>query len=70
MAEKAAWDFLKGLPDDEKFELVTINPGFIIGPNLNKAQFSSGDIFKKFMLGELPGTPDVYLPMVDVRDVA
>ena len=37
LAEKATWDFLKELPADEKFDLVTINPGLLIGPNLNEA---------------------------------
>jgi len=50
--------------------LVTINPGLIIGPNLNSAQFSSGDVINKFMLGEFPGIPDMSMALVDVRDVA
>jgi dihydroflavonol-4-reductase len=37
LAEKAAWDFVKNLPNDEKFEVVTINPGLVLGPNLNEA---------------------------------
>jgi nucleoside-diphosphate-sugar epimerase len=37
MAERAAWEFQKNLPGNEKFEIVTINPGFIMGPNLNEA---------------------------------
>lgn len=37
LAEKAAWEFIEKLPSDEKFELATINPGFVLGPNLNKA---------------------------------
>jgi len=37
LAEKAAWDFVKNLPDGEKFELATVNPGLIVGPNLNTA---------------------------------
>ncbi len=37
LAEKAAWDFISNLPEDEKFELAIINPGFILGPNLNEA---------------------------------
>lgn len=31
-AERAAWDFVNALPEGEKFELVTILPGFIVGP--------------------------------------
>ena len=70
MAEKAAWDFQATLPDDEKMEIVTVNPGLVLGPNLNKAQFSSGDIIKKLMMKELPGLPKMQMPIVDVRDVA
>ena len=70
LAEKAAWDFLKKLPEDQKFELATINPGLIIGPNLNSAQFSSGDIVQNIMMGSFPGNPDIALAMVDVRDCA
>jgi len=70
LAEKAAWDFVKDLPEKEKFEVVTINPGLVIGPNLNKAQFSSGDIIKKLMMKEMPACPKMSLAMVDVRDVA
>ena len=71
LAEKAAWDFINDLTPGQKFDLVTINPGFIIGPNLNSAHFSSGDIIgKKFMMGELPGIPQLSMPIVDVRNVA
>lgn len=70
MAEKAAWDFVAALPEDEKFDLVIINPGLIFGPNLNKCNFSSGDIMKKILLNQLPGMPKVQMPIVDVRDVA
>ncbi|EJK56678.1 hypothetical protein THAOC_23392, partial [Thalassiosira oceanica] len=34
LAEKAAWDFVKDLPEEEKFGLVTINPVTAMGPTL------------------------------------
>ena len=34
LAEKAAWDYVRELPEEEKFEVVTINPSLIIGPAL------------------------------------
>ena len=34
LAEKAAWDFQANLEEDEYFEVVTINPGLILGPSL------------------------------------
>ena len=70
LAEQAAWDFLKNLPENEKFALSTINPGLIVGPNLNTAKFTSGDIIKKVMMGEFPGMPRVIMSCVEVRDVA
>lgn len=36
IAEKAAWDYLESLNPKDKFELVSINPGLIFGPNLIK----------------------------------
>jgi len=42
LAEKAAWDFLQQLPDNEKFELVTVMPGFVQGPTFVYTDFSSG----------------------------
>ena len=70
MAEKAGWDFLANLPENERFEFVTINPGLVLGPNLNECSFSSGDILRNIMTGKLPGIPDLMFPVVDVRDVA
>ena len=72
LAEKAAWDFVEALPDDEKFALVSCNPGFVVGPNLNTAKFASGDIIKMIMEGQnnATGLPRISMPMVDVRNVA
>lgn len=50
--------------------MVTILPGFIIGPNFNTAKFSSGDAIKKFMLKEIPGLVNTKLGCIDVRDCA
>ena len=69
-AEKAAWDFLANLKEEDRFEVVTINPGLILGPNLVECSFSSGDIIKKIMTGGMPGMPKIQFPCVDVRDVA
>ena len=42
LAEKAAWDFVAALPEDKKFEVVTICPSFVMGPPLRKENFTSG----------------------------
>jgi len=70
LAERAAWDFVANLPDSEKFDLVTLNPGFIVGPNLNKAKFTSGDMIKMVMFGQSKQMNATRLVAVDVRDVA
>ena len=69
LAEKAAWDFVKDLPEDEKFEVVVINPGFIIGPSLVSAKFSSGDVVEQIMFGKMP-VLNLCMECVDVRDLA
>lgn len=69
-AEKFAWEYVEKLPQDEKFELVTVNPGFIVGPMLINSPFSSADVIYKVMMGKYPGVPRVCIPIVDVRDVA
>jgi dihydroflavonol-4-reductase len=70
LAEKAAWDYLHGLPESERFELVTINPSLILGPSLITGDFSSGQIVIKLLSGKFPGMPKLMMPIVDVRDVA
>ena len=70
LAEKAAWDFLAALPDDEKFELVTICPGFIMGPPLRKEDFTSGGWLKRLMEGTMDKISSEHCCAVDVRDTA
>ena len=69
LAEKAAWDYVANLPDNEKFPLVTICPGFIVGPNLNTADFTSGNMISK-IIKEPPTEEGMKFGCVDVRDVA
>ena len=70
LAEKAAWDFLKDLPEEKKFDLTVINPGFVQGPALTKASGTSVGVPKSILEGKVPGAPDVSFAIVDVRDVA
>ena len=72
LAEKAAWKFHSELPEAEKFEMVTILPGLVLGPNINTCHFTSGDFLKGFMQSD-PGYEQLLnwsFPFVDVRDVA
>lgn len=70
LAEKAAWDFLAALPEADKFELVTICPGFIMGPPLRKEDFTSGGWLKRLMEGTMTTISAEHCCAVDVRDVA
>ena len=71
LAEMAAWDFIKDLPDKKKFELSVINPVIILGPIITKTSAgTSVGFIKSYLSGKLPGFVDLLLPLIDVRDVA
>mmetsp|Transcript_40121 Transcript_40121/g.61292 ORF Transcript_40121/g.61292 Transcript_40121/m.61292 type:complete len:176 (+) Transcript_40121:176-703(+) len=70
LAEQAAWDYLDAIKESERFEVVSINPGLVLGPNLNHGDFASSDIMKMFMMSGTPGVPRNKIGCVDVRDVA
>ncbi len=70
LAEKAAWAFVDDLPEDDRFEFCTINPGLVLGPVLDRDFSTSGEVVRKLMKREMPGCPDVGWAVVDVRDVA
>ena len=70
LAEKAAWDFVAELPDDEKIPLVTINPAIVLGPNVSTGSSESLDFGKNLMLGKWPMLISQKIAYVDVRDVS
>ncbi len=70
LAERAAWEFQASLPVERRFELATINPAYVIGPNLLGSSNASNEIVRKLLAREVPGVPRVFFPLVDVRDVA
>ena len=70
LAERAAWDFLKTIPEGEHVpELVTILPGFIIGDYITGGIASSPALIKSLMMNTLPGIPRLSFPCVDVHNV-
>lgn len=70
LAEQAAWDFLKSLPESERFEMATINPSLVVGRPLHThAGFTSGEIVAKMFTGEFP-VLRIKFPLVRVEDVA
>lgn len=69
VAEKKAWEMNQG---QERWDLVVINPSFVIGPGISpKGTSESYNIFKQMGDGTMKmGCADLNMGMVDVRDVA
>ena len=67
-AEQAAWAFLRAAGAEDK--LCTVNPGFVLGPLLDKRLGTSAEVIRLFMTGAYPAVPPVSFPVVDVRDLA
>jgi len=71
LAEKSAWEFIKNQEDENKLEMVVVNPGPIYGPTLTgNLATEAMDFFKKLITGQVPMLPQAYSVMSDVRDVA
>ena len=70
LAERAAWDFLAQLPEDQhKPELVTILPGFILGEYICGGISSSPGVIKSIIMNTVPGVPRLSFSCVDIEDV-
>lgn len=69
MAEKAAWDIAE---KQDRWDLVVINPAFLLGPSLTTASDSTSlATLKQLADGTLRfAVPDLKFAIVDVRDVA
>lgn len=69
LTEKEAWKISK---EQNNWELVVLNPGFILGPALTKITSSSSiDFFLDIVSGKYKlGLPAISMGFVDVRDVA
>jgi len=70
LAEKAAWDFMEKLADDETFELTAINPSAVTGPMLTDDIGTSNSFIVQLAGGVMPVVPKIHMGFVDVRDVA
>ncbi|MFI7677595.1 NAD-dependent epimerase/dehydratase family protein [Actinophytocola sp. NPDC049390] len=66
LAERAAWDFAQ----ESGLELVVVNPGMVLGPLLSSGVSTSVDVVRRLLVREVPGSPKMGFPVVDVRDVA
>jgi nucleoside-diphosphate-sugar epimerase len=68
LAERAAWDFVRTV--GTSMELVTMLPVAVMGPVTGREISGSNTIVRRILNGDIPGYPDLYFPIVDVRDVA
>ena len=69
LAEKEAWAISS---EQDRWKLVTINPGFVMGPSLSRRIDSTSIGFVSSLLNGSfrMGVPNLHFGMVDVRDVA
>ncbi len=68
LAERAAWDFMKKLSDEEKFDLTVINPVAVTGPMLTDDIGTSNALLVQLLSGSMPACPRIHLGFVDVFD--
>jgi nucleoside-diphosphate-sugar epimerase len=68
LAERAAWDFVAR--EGGTLELAVVNPVGVLGPVLGPDLASSIGFLRRLLEGAMPGCPELYFGIVDVRDVA
>lgn len=67
-AEQAAWARMREAGAEER--LTVINPGFVLGPALDRTIGTSLGVIQMILQGKYPALPPACFPVVDVRDVA
>ncbi|WP_374945921.1 SDR family oxidoreductase [Agreia sp.] len=68
LAERAAWDFIA--EEGRGLQLTTILPVAVMGPIMGDDISGANHIIQNSLNGQMPGYPDMFVPIVDVRDVA
>lgn len=68
LAERAAWEFVRDTAPG--MALTTINPGFVIGPPLDRHFGTSISVVERLLRGKDPMLPNFGFSVVDVRCVA
>lgn len=68
LAERAAWDFIAA--EGGGLELTTMLPVAVMGPVMGKDVSGSNYIVQRMLDGAMPVVPNLFIPVVDVRDVA
>jgi dihydroflavonol-4-reductase len=69
LAERAAWEFIRGPENKTRMELVSINPSNVFGPVLDNHHHTSTEWFSTLLRRQVPGLTHTLLNLVDVRDV-
>jgi dihydroflavonol-4-reductase len=69
-AERAAWDYVESLAPERRFELVTLQPGVVLGPVMDDDYAVSVEVVRKLLAREAPGCPNLGWALTDVRDLA
>ncbi|KAL4795265.1 NAD(P)-binding protein [Aspergillus venezuelensis] len=73
VAEREAWKMQESQPERNHWDLLVLNPGLVLGPSL-ASNSASGSLFliEQVYNGayKMSGCPELYYPIVDVRDVA
>jgi dihydroflavonol-4-reductase len=68
IAERAAWAWHKA--EGGGLELVSVNPGLVLGPVLGSDFSASLEAVRKLLDGSIPALPHFGFNVVDVRDIA
>ncbi|BDG10769.1 SDR family oxidoreductase [Anaeromyxobacter paludicola] len=68
LAERAAWDFMAR--EGGTMELATMLPVAVMGPVMGRDISGANHIVAMMLDGKMPGFPRLFIPIVDVRDVA
>ncbi|MFD5624906.1 SDR family oxidoreductase [Streptomyces sp. NPDC127072] len=68
LAERAAWEYMRDGANST--ELVTLLPVAVMGPVLGDHVSGANHVVQRMLRGAMPGFPHLFIPIVDVRDVA
>lgn len=68
LAERAAWDFVAA--EGGALELTTMLPVAVMGPAMGREVSGANHIVQSMLAGAMPAVPRIFIPIVDVRDVA
>jgi nucleoside-diphosphate-sugar epimerase len=68
LAERAAWDFVAA--EGGGLELTTMLPVAVMGPVIGEGVSGANHIVQRMLGGAMPVVPNLFIPVVDVRDVA